>query len=119
VKDCEYLPGETNYLRGFEFSSTGSIHSALTFEAIGGIARGIFDVASRLVRATFCLVGFAFHFLVAGELASALFYGALGFVCGSLHVLAIHSEPPPQLRDLSNVLVGPFPGSYQPPWKCR
>src|SRR4029077_20541274 len=22
VKDCEYLPGETNYLRGLEFSST-------------------------------------------------------------------------------------------------
>ena len=45
---------------------------------------------------TFCLIGLAlvFQFLVAGELTSALFYGAFGLIRSSLYLLAIDSKTP-------------------------
>lgn len=89
-------------------SGAAAVFSQLLLKALGGIARGIFDVASRLVHVTFCLIGlaFAFHFLVAGELTSTLFYGALGFVRSSFTCSRSIANLL-SLIDLCNALVAP------------
>jgi hypothetical protein len=73
-----------------------SVSRYLLLQAVSGITRGIFDVASCLMHLTLGLVGltFVFEFLVAGELTSALLYRSFGLIRSSLYMLSIHRKTP-------------------------
>jgi hypothetical protein len=64
----------------------------LLFQAVRCFARGILDVACRLMQVTLCLVGLAFllQFLIAADLASTFLYSSFGFVGGAFNAKLRH-----------------------------